>query len=134
MKRIPLIAALLLVAGLAGCESTKDQFSSRDFNELIPRLMNSTKITDPTQAAASLFNTTSPDERRDAIARPVEAGACAAHRHAAAFARVHRRENDLVSVLAHAATLPSSRVERRAASWAVALRSPASAVRSPRWW
>jgi HEAT repeat protein len=51
---------------LGGCGG---KTPSRDFNELIPRLMGaSTKSTNPTEAAANMFNVTSPDERRDAIA------------------------------------------------------------------
>jgi HEAT repeat protein len=59
-----IIVALALLA-LTGCG---DSSKPRDFNELIPRLMGSLKPTNPTQAAANLFNVTSPDERRDAIA------------------------------------------------------------------
>lgn len=40
----------------------------RDFNELIPRIMGAVKNKTPEEAAANLFNVTSPDERRDAIA------------------------------------------------------------------
>ncbi|HVX83582.1 MAG TPA: HEAT repeat domain-containing protein [Phycisphaerae bacterium] len=43
--------------------------SARDFNELIPRLMGAVNSNEsPERAAANLFNVTSPDERRDAIA------------------------------------------------------------------
>ena len=43
--------------------------SPRNFNELIPRLMGTAnRYQNPTDAAAALFNVTSPDERRDAIA------------------------------------------------------------------
>jgi len=41
---------------------------SRDFNELIPRMMGSIKNRPPEEQAAAMFNVTSPDERRDAIA------------------------------------------------------------------
>jgi HEAT repeat protein len=40
----------------------------RNFNELIPRLMGAINNRTPEDAAANLFNVTSPDERRDAIA------------------------------------------------------------------
>ncbi|HVS72740.1 MAG TPA: HEAT repeat domain-containing protein [Phycisphaerae bacterium] len=41
----------------------------RNFNELIPRLMGAVNSNQsPERAAANLFNVTSPDERRDAIA------------------------------------------------------------------
>ena len=67
MKRTLLTAVLVAASALAAC-GKGDQFSSRDFNELIPRLMKSVAITNPTEAASKLFDTTSPDERRDAIA------------------------------------------------------------------
>jgi HEAT repeat protein len=53
----------------AGCEDIIDRTPSRNFNELIPRFMGaSNRAATPEEAAANLFNTTSPDERRDAIA------------------------------------------------------------------
>ena len=56
------ITSLLI---LAGC----GEKSPRNFNELIPRLMGTAnRYQNPTDAAAALFNVTSPDERRDAIA------------------------------------------------------------------
>jgi HEAT repeat protein len=55
------ILAMLLV----GC-GEKD---ARDFNELIPRLLKPVNTyNNPEEAASNLFNVTSPDERRDAIA------------------------------------------------------------------
>ena len=52
---------------LAGCQ---DGYTPppRDFNELIPRIMGIVNRTTPEEAAAKLFDVTSPDERRDAIA------------------------------------------------------------------
>jgi HEAT repeat protein len=59
-----LVGIVCLVLGGCGGKTP-----SRDFNELIPRLMGaSTKSTNPAEAAANMFNVTSPDERRDAIA------------------------------------------------------------------
>jgi HEAT repeat protein len=58
-----LIAALLV---LMGCGKGGQ---ARDFNELIPRLMKPVKtFNNPNDAAANLFNVTSADERRDAVA------------------------------------------------------------------
>jgi HEAT repeat protein len=59
-------AAALLPAGCGGMFAGKS--TSRDFNELIPRMMNAIQSRAPEDAAANLFNVTSPDERRDAIA------------------------------------------------------------------
>jgi len=60
---------LCTALALAGCE---DLFSRkappRNFDELIPRLMGAIGNRAPEDAAANLFNVTSPDERRDAIA------------------------------------------------------------------
>jgi hypothetical protein len=64
---------LMAVAGaalIAGCE---DMFGggapSRNWDELIPRLMGAMKPNlTPEQAARAMFDVTSPDERRDAIA------------------------------------------------------------------
>lgn len=60
------VAAVCL---LAGCE---DMFSpsstSRNYDELINRMLGAIKNRSPVDAAANLFNVTSPDERRDAIA------------------------------------------------------------------
>jgi len=66
-------AALLMgviVAGfLGGCE---DMFApastSRNYDELVDRMVKSMKGRSPEDAAANLFNVTSPDERRDAVA------------------------------------------------------------------
>src|SRR4051812_227963 len=59
------VAAMLL----GGCE---DLFSrsapSRDYGELVDRMVKAMQGRSPTDAAANLFNVTSPDERRDAIA------------------------------------------------------------------
>src|SRR4051794_31685438 len=69
MRRQVKLVALAMVLLLCGCE---DMFSSsgasRNFNELVPRIMNAIKGRTPEDAAANLFNVTSPDERRDAIA------------------------------------------------------------------
>jgi HEAT repeat protein len=55
------VAVLLL----SGCGNK----NARDFDELVPRLMNASKRgATPAQAAANMFSVTSPDERRDAIA------------------------------------------------------------------
>jgi len=54
---------------LAGCEDLFTKSAPpRDFNELIPRMMGAMKGRTPEEAAINLFNVTSPDERRDAIA------------------------------------------------------------------
>jgi HEAT repeat protein len=60
--------ALATVFLLAGCEDLFSHAPSRDFNELIPRMLGAIKNRPPEEAAANLFNVTSPDERRDAIA------------------------------------------------------------------
>ncbi|MCL2646245.1 MAG: HEAT repeat domain-containing protein [Phycisphaerales bacterium] len=65
-----LIVGVMMVAGMvaAGCQE-HSTVPARDFNELIPRLMKPVNTyDDPITAAANLFNVTSPDERRDAIA------------------------------------------------------------------
>src|SRR4051794_15112858 len=62
---------LLALALLAGCEDlfpTKGTAETRNYDELINRMMNSMKNRTPEDAAINLFNVTSPDERRDAIA------------------------------------------------------------------
>ncbi len=65
---LALSAALWVGVSLGGCSSDSVR-SSRDFNELIPRMMGAVNSnSSPTEAAANLFNATSPDERRDAIA------------------------------------------------------------------
>ena len=62
---VPVGAALLL----AGCEDLfAPKSATRDFNELVPRIMEAIRGRSPVDAAANLFNVTSPDERRDAIA------------------------------------------------------------------
>jgi HEAT repeat protein len=61
---LPLLSALLL----AGCEDMFSPTPSRDFNELIPRMMGAINKGTPEENAAALSNVTSPDERRDAIA------------------------------------------------------------------
>jgi HEAT repeat protein len=67
-KSLLFSAALCLPLVLAGCGGDGVR-GSRDFNELIPRMMGAVNSnSSPTQAAANLFNVTSPDERRDAIA------------------------------------------------------------------
>ena len=64
MRRICLAVAVLV--GVAGCGA---KTPTRDFNELIPRMMGAVnRNSNPVDAAANLFNVTSPDERRDAIA------------------------------------------------------------------
>ncbi len=59
-----------LAAALLACASCSMDHGPppRDFNELIPRLMGAINKTTPEEAASNLFNVTSPDERRDAIA------------------------------------------------------------------
>ena len=53
----------------AGCQ---DMFAAkappRNFDELVPRMLGAIKNRAPEDAAVNLFNVTSPDERRDAIA------------------------------------------------------------------
>src|SRR5690242_2401425 len=70
--RIKTCALLIALAGpLAGCEDlfpTKGTAETRNYDELINRMMNSMKGRTPEDAAINLFNVTSPDERRDAIA------------------------------------------------------------------
>jgi HEAT repeat protein len=61
---IALLAALVLPA----CEDMFSPTKSRNFDELIPRLMGAVANRTPEDAAANLFNVTSPDERRDAVA------------------------------------------------------------------
>lgn len=59
--------AAVLAGG--GCSETGPSAPARDFNELIPRMLGSLgKGTTPEEQAANLFNVTSPDERRDAVA------------------------------------------------------------------
>src|SRR5947209_6377427 len=60
------LLCVLGVMALGACSS--DKVASRDFNELIPRMMGAIKNSTPENAAENLFNVTSPDERRDAIA------------------------------------------------------------------
>src|ERR1035437_4864434 len=67
IRIISRLLTLMVVAIMTGC--TGDGAPSHDFNELIPRLMKPIHTYDnPSEAAANLFNVTSPDERRDAIA------------------------------------------------------------------
>jgi len=62
---LPLAAALLF----AGCEDLFSPSSTaRNYDELINRLLGAIKNRTPEDAALNLFNVTSPDERRDAIA------------------------------------------------------------------
>src|SRR4051794_27648256 len=61
---ILLLSAILL----AGCADLAPAKPSRNFNELIPRMMGAINKSTPEEAASNLFNVTSPDERRDAIA------------------------------------------------------------------
>ena len=65
-KCLILCVALLL---LAGCQ---DAFAAkappRNFDELVPRLFGVINNRTPEDAAVNLFNVTSPDRRRDAIA------------------------------------------------------------------
>ena len=63
-----LMAAACLAAGCQDLFAPKGTAVSRDYGELINRMMNSIKGRTPEDAAINLFNTTSPDERRDAIA------------------------------------------------------------------
>src|ERR1035437_8945668 len=65
-QRMMIMGLLAMLMGLVGCA---DNSTPRDFNELIPRLMKPVNsFSNPSDAAANLFNVTSPDERRDAIA------------------------------------------------------------------
>lgn len=70
--RVFLSAALVstgLFTGIfAGCSDMLPQKPAHDFNELIPRVLGAVKQKTPEEAAANLFNVTSPDERRDAVA------------------------------------------------------------------
>jgi HEAT repeat protein len=65
----PWIFLLTPVFLLAGCE---DMFTpdgtARNYDELVNRILNSIHNRSPEDAAQNLFNVTSPDERRDAIA------------------------------------------------------------------
>jgi HEAT repeat protein len=67
MKRMRflLVMAAAGALALAGCDAPGP---SRDFDELVPRLLGAIQGKSPEEAAANLFNVTSPDERRDAIA------------------------------------------------------------------
>jgi HEAT repeat protein len=60
---VALLFATLLLPGCGG-----EGKSSRDFNELIPRMIGAIKNRTPEDAASNLFNVTNADERRDAIA------------------------------------------------------------------
>jgi HEAT repeat protein len=62
------IISVLAAGGGTGCAGSGNSKPARDFNELIPRMMGALDKGTPEQAAANLFNVTSPDERRDAIA------------------------------------------------------------------
>jgi len=53
---------------LGGCEDLFSPSTSRNYDELINRMLQSMKGRSPEDAAINLFNVTSPDERRDAIA------------------------------------------------------------------
>ena len=59
------VAVVVGAAALGGCENFGP---SRDFDELIPRLLGAINGKSPEEAARNLFDVTSPDERRDAIA------------------------------------------------------------------
>jgi hypothetical protein len=59
------VAMVVGAAALGGCEASGP---SRNFDELIPRLLGAIQGKSPEEAARNLFNVTSPDERRDAIA------------------------------------------------------------------
>lgn len=65
-RRWPLLFVLPLL--LAGCEDMFSHKPARNFNELVNRMIGAINRTTPEEAAANLFNVTSPDERRDAIA------------------------------------------------------------------
>ncbi|MCL2640461.1 MAG: HEAT repeat domain-containing protein [Phycisphaerales bacterium] len=67
--RILIVSVVMFACMMsAGCRDTVAA-PARDFNELIPRLMRPVNTyNDPVTAAENLFNVTSPDERRDAIA------------------------------------------------------------------
>ena len=66
-RHLCLSAVFCSLLFLPAC-NTGDISSSRDFNELIPRMMNASKTKTPVEAASNLFNVTSADERRDAVA------------------------------------------------------------------
>ncbi len=62
---LPLLAGAVL---LAGCEDLFSPSASRNYDELVNRMIGAIKGRSPEDAAKSLFDVTSPDERRDAIA------------------------------------------------------------------
>lgn len=63
---LALMAAGLLSAGCADMFSPSS--TSRNYDELVNRIIKSMQNRSPEDAASNLFNVTSPDERRDAIA------------------------------------------------------------------
>jgi hypothetical protein len=72
MRLLPQVGLCLLLAICSlGCEdlfTPRGTTATRNYDELVNRMMNSMKNRTPEDAAANLFNVTSPDERRDAIA------------------------------------------------------------------
>jgi HEAT repeat protein len=66
-RKIIFLAGMTWLAGCSDIGSGSGK-PARDFNELIPRMMGALDKSTPEEAAANLFNVTSPDERRDAIA------------------------------------------------------------------
>jgi hypothetical protein len=72
MRIVPKMAlCLLLAASLGACGDLFEPSgttSSRNYDELINRMLGAMKNRSPEDAAINLFNVTSPDERRDAVA------------------------------------------------------------------
>src|SRR5580704_2645968 len=69
MRWMNLWPALFFAAGVfSGCTGHGGSAPARDFNELIPRMLGAVQKKTPEEQAAALFNVTSPDERRDAVA------------------------------------------------------------------
>ncbi len=63
---LAITALALTLLAIAGCED--DPKPTYNFSELIPRFMNAANQEKPEEAAAKLFDVTSPDERREAVA------------------------------------------------------------------
>jgi hypothetical protein len=72
MRILPNMAlCLLLAASTVGCTDLFEPSgttASRNYDELINRMLGAMKNRTPEDAAINLFNVTSPDERRDAVA------------------------------------------------------------------
>jgi len=67
LRKSFVFAGVFAAAMLGGCDSGPTEHT-RDFNELIPRMLGAINKSTPEEAAANLFKVTSPDEQRDAIA------------------------------------------------------------------